>query len=30
MDEREVPAEISGDENLRHLTVVILTTSSAE
>jgi two-component system response regulator len=30
MDGREVLAEISGDENLRHLPVVILTTSSAE
>ena len=30
MDGREVLAAISGDENLRHLPVVILTTSSAE
>lgn len=30
MDGREVLAEIAGDENLRHLPVVILTTSSAE
>jgi two-component system response regulator len=30
MDGREVLAEISGDENLRHLPVVILTTSYAE
>ena len=30
MDGREVLAEISRDENLRHLPVVILTTSSAE
>ena len=30
MDGREVLAEISDDENLRHLPVVILTTSSAE
>jgi two-component system, chemotaxis family, response regulator Rcp1 len=30
MDGREVLAEISGDESLRHLPVVILTTSSAE